>query len=324
MLTSIEICAGAGGQALGLEHAGFHHTALVEIDKNCCETLRTNRPKWNTLHLDAKHFRSIAENYKGVDLLSGGIPCPPFSIAGKQLGHEDERNLFPTFFELAEIIKPKAIFIENVKGLLSPSFSDYRDWIDVQFAVLGFATKWKLLTSSDYGVPQLRPRVGLVALPFSQIDDFKWPKTQETNKTVGTTLIDLMSENGWEKAQDWANKANKIAPTIVGGSKKHGGPDLGPSRARQAWANLGVEGRTIAAEAPEKNFEGNPRLTVRMVARLQGFPDSWQFPGVKTNAYKQVGNAFPPPVAKAVGVNIAKVLKNAKKAPRRRTRKKVA
>lgn len=91
---------------------------------------------------------------------------------------------------------------------------------------------------------------------------------------------------------------------MVGGSKKHGGPDLGPTRARRAWASLGVEGRTLAEVAPEADFCGMPRLTVRMVARLQGFPDSWQFYGRKTTAYRQVGNAFPPPVAAAVARNI--------------------
>lgn len=95
-----------------------------------------------------------------------------------------------------------------------------------------------------------------------------------------------------------------MAPTIVGGSKKHGGPDLGPSRARKAWAQLGVNGGTIADLAPDRDFTEIPKLTVRMVARIQGFPDDWHFTGRKTAAYRQVGNAFPPPVAEAVGRSI--------------------
>ena len=114
------------------------------------------------------------------------------------------------------------------------------------------------------------------------------------------TLWLPMATYGRHGARRWANCANEIAPTLVGGSKKHGGPDLGPSRARQAWASLGVEGRTIADDAPARDFVGMPRLTTRMAARIQGFPDDWQCYGRKTTAYRQIGNAFPPPVACAV------------------------
>jgi len=113
-----------------------------------------------------------------------------------------------------------------------------------------------------------------------------------------------MAENGWHGARAWADQADQIAPTIVGGSKKHGGPDLGPTRARAAWLKLGVNGKSIAEVAPEEDFEGLPRLTPRMVARIQGFPDNWVFSGKKTNAYRQIGNAFPPPVAEAIGKQI--------------------
>ena len=117
-----------------------------------------------------------------------------------------------------------------------------------------------------------------------------------------------MAANGWKGAAAWRERANEIAPTIVGGSKKHGGPDLGPTRAKRAWASLGVNGLTIANEAPPPGFFGDPNLTVRMVARLQGFPDDWQFSGKKTAAYRQVGNAFPPPVATAVAQKIVAAL----------------
>jgi DNA (cytosine-5)-methyltransferase 1 len=128
--------------------------------------------------------------------------------------------------------------------------------------------------------------------------------------TVGQTLADLMSSGGWPGAADWAARADRIAPTIVGGSKKHGGPDLGPTRARAAWRALGVDGLGIAADPPGPEFPAGqlPKLTVRMVARLQGFPDTWEFSGRKTAAYRQVGNAFPPPVARALGVAIAAAL----------------
>jgi len=144
-----------------------------------------------------------------------------------------------------------------------------------------------------------------VAVKKQYADHFCWPQTVERPaKTVGETLYDLMVANGWKGADEWSRKADEIAPTVVGGSLKHGGPDLGPTRARRAWASLGVDGIGITTEAPSRDFVGMPRLTVRMVARLQGFPDEWQFMGAKTQAYRQVGNAFPPPVARAVGESL--------------------
>jgi DNA (cytosine-5)-methyltransferase 1 len=132
-------------------------------------------------------------------------------------------------------------------------------------------------------------------------DHFRWPGDNGTQPpSVGEKLFDLMAANGWKGASQWRARADEIAPTVVGGSHKHGGPDLGPTRARKAWATLGVDGLGIVDEAPSPDFVGMPRLTVRMVARLQGFPDDWQFHGKKTAAYRQVGNAFPPPFARAV------------------------
>jgi DNA (cytosine-5)-methyltransferase 1 len=310
MLTSVELCAGAGGQALGLERAGFGHTALVEIDKHCCNTLRHNRPSWNVVEEDIRLFKDRASDYRGMDLLAGGLPCPPFSVAGKQLGEQDERNLFNDALDIIDAARPRAVMIENVRGFLDAVFHDYRERLKSQLDKLGYKTDWRLLNASDYGVPQLRPRVVIVAVQKERADLFDWPDPNPHNPpTVGEVLIDQMSAAGWTGAQEWAAKADEIAPTIVGGSKKHGGPDLGPTRARAAWATLGVEGRTIAPEPPERLHQGMPRLTVPMVARIQGFPDEWHFTGAKTNAYRQVGNAFPPPVAQAVGSQIARVLR---------------
>lgn len=308
MLTSIEICAGAGGQALGLENAGFHHVTLVEYEKEYCECLKTNRPQWNVVCGDVRDFKGTPYTEE-IDLLSGGVPCPPFSIAGKQLGADDERDLFPQMLRLVKEINPRAVMIENVRGLLSATFDDYRKKILNRLGRLGYSTHIQLLNASDYGVPQLRPRVIIVGIRKDIKDTFNYPVAfPDKTPTVGETLYDLIAANGWNGADAWRESANRIAPTIVGGSKKHGGPDLGPTRARMAWADLGVDGKGIANEAPQVDFEGVPRLTPRMIARIQGFPDQWDFGRRKTVACRMIGNAFPPPVAEAVGIEIRKVL----------------
>ena len=309
-LSSVELCAGAGGQALGLERAGFSHEAVVEIDEHCRNTLRLNRPEWNVVEDNQADISNFdGRPFRGIDLLAGGLPCPPFSVAGKQLGRKDERNLFPDALRLVDETRPKAVMIENVRGFLDAVFADYRQQLKRQLSKLGYVTDWHLFNASDFGVPQLRPRVVIVAMRRDFADQFSWPVPNcNTPPTVGEILIDLMSEKRWRGAVRWRDQADEIAPTIVGGSKKHGGPDLGPTRAKRAWATLGVDGMGIANEAPDRNFVGMPRLTVRMVARLQGFPDSWEFSGRKTAAYRQVGNAFPPPVASAVATNILEAL----------------
>lgn len=308
MLTCVEICAGAGGQALGLSMAGFSHLALVEYEQEYCNVLKMNRPDWNVICADVKDFSGIP--YRGkVDLFAGGVPCPPFSVAGKQLGKADERDLFPEAIRLIGEIEPKAIMLENVRGFLDPRFDAYRKEILESIEKLGYEVQIKLLNANDFGVPQLRPRVIIIGIKSDLKKEFTYPlPNPEETLTVGETLIDLMSSNGWLGATKWAEKANDIAPTIVGGSKKHGGPDLGPVRARRAWEQLGVDGKGVANQAPERNFEGLPRLTSRMIARIQGFPDEWDFGQKKTAACRMIGNAFPPPVAKAVGNKIKEAL----------------
>ena len=306
-MRSIEICAGAGGQALGLEQAGFEHIALVEIDRAACLTLKTNRPSWNVVEQDIKKFS--AKQYVGLDLLAGGVPCPPFSVAGKQLGNNDERDLFPEALRLITECHPKAVMIENVRGLFDSKFDSYREKIKSTLEQMGYDCDWKLLHSNHYGVPQLRPRTILVAMKPVYMVHFHWPiGVIASPPTVGDILYKEMSKNGWEGAEKWAEAANEIAPTLVGGSKKHGGADLGPTRSKQAWAKLGIDGKGLADEAPQKDFIGMPRLTLKMTALIQGFPSDWVFTGKKTPAYRQVGNAFPPPVAKAVGLMIKKAL----------------
>lgn len=198
VLTSIEICAGAGGQALGLELAGFHHAVAVEIDSNACATLRLNRHDWNVLEQDLNDFS--ARPFRGIDLFAGGVPCPPFSIAGKQLGEQDERDLFPTALRMIAEAQPKAVMLENVKGLSGAKFAVYRQKILGQLAALGYIADWQIVNASDFGVPQLRPRFVLVALKEEYAAFFRWPTVNQTTTTVGDTLFDLMAENGWQGA----------------------------------------------------------------------------------------------------------------------------
>jgi DNA (cytosine-5)-methyltransferase 1 len=311
--SSVEICAGAGGQALGLEMAGFAHAALVEIEREAQRTLRLNRPDWNVPE-DGDVRKFSGKQFKGIDLLAGGVPCPPFSVAGRQLGTGDERDLFPEAIRLVDEIRPRAVMLENVRGLLDSVFDAYRKNIQDSLRKLGYVAEWRLLNASDFGVPQLRPRVVFVAIRKDIASEFEWPvPSGQKPQTVGECLHDLMAERGWRVASRWREWANDIAPTLVGGSTKHGGPDLGPTRAKRAWASLGVDGHGLADQAPEPGFLGFPRLTTRMTARLQGFPDSWQFSGKKTATYRQIGNAFPPPVAEAVGKQIKACLNAAAK-----------
>jgi len=311
----VEICAGAGGQSLGLELAGFEHDLSVELDPNAAATLRHNRPHWKIAVGDvASADVWNPDDYVGVDLLAGGVPCPPFTIAGKQLGATDERDLFAWAIELCSTIQPRALLLENVRGLSLPRFAAYRQRVLDRLAEIGYATDWRLLHASDYGVPQLRPRFVLVAMRPTDFAYFTWPEPRPGDTaTVGETLLDLMTANGWAGAEAWAAKANDIAPTIVGGSKKHGGADLGPTRAKRAWRELGVDALGVADRPPssEDPLSLLPKLTCAMVARIQGWDGPeyrWEFTGRKTSNYRQIGNAFPPPVARAIGDQIRRAL----------------
>ena len=303
---SIEICAGAGGQALGLEQAGFEHIALVEIEQLACNTLQYNRPEWHIINKNVKHFS--AADYLDIDVIAGGVPCPPFSIAGKQLGDQDERDLFPEALRLVKECNPKSILLENVRGLLDKKFDSYRQTVIQELISQGYICDWRLINSSDYGVSQLRPRAILIALKEEYYPFFKWPEKHNTPQSIGELLFEEMSSLGWESINEWQIKAKGIAPTLVGGSKKHGGADLGPTRARQAWAKLGVDGSGLAEKPPMNGFSAMPKLTLQMTALVQGFPKDWTFIGKKTPAYRQVGNAFPPPVAKALGQSLINAL----------------
>lgn len=326
-LTTVEICAGAGGQSLGLHLAGFRHTLAVELDRAAAATLERNL--FRVASADGHPQPLIAvgdvadesvwkpEDHRGVSLLAGGVPCPPFSIAGKQLGSSDERDLFAWAVEAAGRMQPDAVLLENVRGLSMPRFAGYRQAVLDRFAELGYRADWRLLEAKDFGVPQLRPRFILVALRDEFAPYFSWPEPTPAVQTVGAAVYDLMAANGWPGAEAWARNAHRVAPTVVGGSKKHGGPDLGPTRAKRQWLSLGVDGLGIADAAPGPDVPVGfiPKLTNEMVARIQGWSGpgyEWDFgdgKGRKTATYRQIGNAFPPPVARAIGLAIASALR---------------
>lgn len=344
--TSVEICAGAGGQAVGLHDAMFKHLALIEIDQYAIATLEKNvksNPEWagcQVMQEDLTELkpeelrRDLGLEPGDLDLLAGGVPCPPFSVAGKQLGQDDERDLFPYMLALVAELRPKAVMIENVKGLLDKKFVDYREGVILKtLRDLGYRKcYWKLLEAKNYGVPQLRPRAILVAMQDDFADHFVWSEPKKKPlRTVGEALRESMEERFNAVRDDpraasvlaeWFRKASKgVAPTLVGGSKKHGGADLGPTRAKKAWGELGVCGLGVAND-PDKMVDverdlfavAGPKLTVTQAAIIQGFPPTWQFSGRKTAAYRQVGNAFPPLVAQAVGEQIVAALQKAEEA----------
>jgi DNA (cytosine-5)-methyltransferase 1 len=310
-----EICAGAGGQSLGLHKAGFEHVVAVELDATAAKTLRDNIPTDVRVGDVADENVWTPKDYEGVTLLAGGVPCPPFSVAGRQLGSSDERDLFAWAVEQAGVIHPRVLLLENVRGLSAPRFSAYRQRVLDRLDTWGYVGEWKLIFASDFGVPQLRPRFVLVAMSHDDHRHFHWPEpTVTVPATIGDSLHDLMAADGWRFADEWRLLAQNVGPTLVGGSKKHGGADLGPTRAKEAWKRLYVDGRGVADKAPSRDalsaLEAMPRLTVEMASRVQGWSreDGWRFSGGKTSQYRQVGNAFPPPVAEALGRSIATAL----------------
>lgn len=320
--TVVEVCAGAGGQSLGLHQAGFQHRLAVELDPTAADTLALNLGAEVLVGDVADRSLWKPEDYKGVTLLAGGVPCPPFSSAGKQLGSSDERDLFAWAIEQVGVMRPRALMLENVRGLAAPRFAAYRQHVLDRLGEFGYVGDWKLVVSADFGVPQLRPRFVLVAMQPEDSSFFHWPDDAVPERTtVGDALFDLISANGWKHAEEWRRLANGIGPTLVGGSKKHGGADLGPTRAKAGWAQLYVDGRGIANEAPGADAPpatvSMPRLTIEMAARIQGWSaeSDWNFSGRKTAQYRQIGNAFPPPVARAIGASIASALRH--EGPRR-------
>jgi DNA (cytosine-5)-methyltransferase 1 len=322
-LTCLELCAGGGGQALGLERARYTHAALMEIDPDCCTTLSWNRPCWPVLYGDIT--RMGARSLAGVDLVAGGLPCTPHSRGGRQLGRSDDRHLWDAALRIVDEARPRAVLLETSNAILSSRFRDERVATLERLRDLGYLATWSEIDCSSYGVPQRRRRAVLVSFCDPVLlRGFKWPQPDPgPPPTVGDTLYRLAKAEGWfPGAAHWAAGAQDIAPTVVGGSRKHGGADLGASQGKAAWRKLGIDPMGIADAAPGpdgkyprgKGIIGDAgetglMLTVEMAARLQGFPPDWEFCGTKTARYRMVGNAFCPPAAEAIGRCIAAALR---------------
>lgn len=303
--TVLEICAGAGGQALGLEAAGFKHTALVEIDDDAATTLRVNRPEWPVIQGDIRELDLSA--YEGIDLLAGGVPCQPYSPAGKRRGADDDRDLFPDTLRLVRQLKPKAVMLENVRGLFHMPNHVTRLRILAELTSLGYDAEWRILEGPDFGLPQNRQRAILVAFQPGIMHRFRWPEPLETEApSVGEALHDLMAAEGWPYVDAWAQKAKGVAPTLIGGSQKKMGIDLAQKTSRQSWMDLGVNpsSRAKSAPGPDAPLDHMPKLTLAMMARIQDFPDDWEFQGSALQTFHQIANAFPPRMAHAVGASI--------------------
>ncbi|WP_405525391.1 DNA cytosine methyltransferase [Streptomyces canus] len=320
-LASIDVCSGAGGLALGLERAGFDPVLLLDNKPIACETLRRNRPSWNILEMDLGDFDpTMHRQAYGVDLLSAGLPRVKSSATTKRVETGLELRLMKATVRLAHTIQPKALLVENVPDLVaSPEFEEVRGYMESELACLEYRFHWFVLNAADFGVPQDRKQGVLVALRDRPYDGFQPPTPTVTrHMTVGEALLPSMSARGWTGAEEWAAQANRVAPTLVGGSDNRGGADLGLTGTKRAWAQMGINGAALSDEVPglhgiqESDASGSPlrKLTVEQTATLQSFPRDWIFAGKKTARYRQIGHASPPPVGEALGRAVADALRS--------------
>ncbi|MFJ8669071.1 DNA cytosine methyltransferase [Streptomyces sp. NPDC093600] len=320
-LTFFDVCAGAGGLALGLERAGFEPTLLLDEDTDACRTLRNNRPKWSVLQADLLDLDpSEHPEIYDVDVLSAGLPRVKSSATAARAESGEEEELLRAAVYLAHAVRPRALIIENVPTLAhADRFRDFRDFARAELEHLGYAFSWFVLNAADFGVPQDRKQGVLVAIKKRWFPSFRLPTPTVTDHvSVGQVLAPSMRSRGWKDADRWAAQATAVAPTLVGGSKNRGGADLGPAGSKRKWETMGVNAHSLGDQipgddfvwAPELGKEGMVRLTVHQAALLQGFPEEWEISGKKTARYRQVGHASPPPVGEALGRAVAQALRS--------------
>ncbi|WP_121714471.1 DNA cytosine methyltransferase [Streptomyces sp. E5N91] len=320
-LTSVDLCAGAGGLALGLESAGFSPVLLLDNKRQACETLVTNRPDWNVVCDDLIDF--LPEDFPqalDVDLLSAGLPRVKASAAVRRADSDQELRLLAATIYLVHAIQPRALLLENVPALAeSPAYSEIRNFVRAELAHMGYKFCWFVLNAADFGVPQERRLGILVALKEEWFHAFTPPRPTVTEHVaVGRALRQSMAARGWPEADAWAAQALSVAPTLVGGSDNRGGADLGPTGTKRAWARMGVNAGALADEAPGPDYQWQPsggagqmlKITVDQAALLQSFPPEWRITGRKTARYRQIGQATPPPVGQALGLAITTALRS--------------
>ncbi|MCX4666988.1 DNA cytosine methyltransferase [Streptomyces sp. NBC_01381] len=323
----MELCAGAGGLALGLERAGFDPMLLIDNRPVALDTLRLNRPGWRIHEADLSTLDPAVvlqqPGMLGLDLISGGLPRVKAAAAvARERGNDHELAVFHATVALTRLLRPRALLIENVPDLVtSDMYAPLREAVQQELSASGYALHWFVLNAAHHGVPQDRKQGILLAFASTAAAEaFRIPQpSPEPPISVGQALGPSMAARGWPRAAEWAAQATDVAPTLVGGSWERGGADLGPTGSKKAWARIGVDGGTVADEAPGPYFKWNPALgregmmplTVEQAALLQGFPKDWAFAGRKTARYRQVGHASPPPVGEALGRAIHAALSTA-------------
>lgn len=319
--TVVELCSGVGGQAIGLEQAGFEVTAAVDIDEDSCRTVSKNRPDWYVIHADLKRLNPLDHApLDHADVLSCGLPRSPYTIAGKQLATDDSRDTLQAVLDMASFVRPRVLLLENIPTFLrAPKFEAERHKVREAVEDLGYEMVSAVLDATDFAVPQHRSHAFIVAMRSEDMTRFEWPTpVPGPCPTMGETLLASMRSGGWSGAAEWAARACEPAPLIMGGATGRGGADLGASRAKAIWARWGVYGGSIGDAVPGADFQldteieprlGLPRLTVDQVALLQGFASDWKITGRKTSAYRQISQTTPPPVAAALGQRIAAALR---------------
>ena len=327
----IELFAGAGGLALGLEQAGFEEVALIEIDKTACETLKLNRPKWNVLNEDIVEVskRNLLKEFNlkegELDLISGGYPCQSFSYAGKKLGLDDVRGtMFYYYAEFIKQLKPKMFFAENVKGLTTHDGGKTIETMINVFEDLGYTVEWKVLNAWDYGVAEKRQRVVIIGTRKDLTDKvkFEYPIPHEYKPVLRDVLKDVPESVGAKYPEKkkkvfdlvppggyWRDLPDDVAKEYMKSCYYMGGGRTGIAR-RLSWdePSLTLTCSPMMKQTDRCHPDESRPFTTREYARIQSFPDNWNFAGKMNDIYKQIGNAVPVNLAKCVGESIMTAL----------------